>query len=1752
MASDFPSWRFADRTALRERRSRQFMQGAGAGDDQRRLDQFMVSDETDNASAKKLLGGTYARRFDASMANNGLPAARPEKKGGGNPFGRALGAVKDFGGDAFEAGMTVLDAPRKYVGAPAFGILSGLNQSETYTDPETGRQYKKSASLKDVAQSLGEAVQHPIRAYEKGGESTEQYFADPDKNFAFRGVGRTVTDPLSYFGPGLASRVVKGVGASGKLARVGTELLDSGGPGVALGANLGSEAEQDYGERVPGWNKLSPQARSLIAGVLGGTVGGKVHSEMVGKGKVGLSIRDEHPHVESYADAMDRNGVDWQFDHEGFMRPANPEQAEQVASSLLNEASARAENVRGQWVGGGRELDKQFGSGTPRGSGSFASKRGEASAAINKLADDGERIYEVLDDAEIDPKREALRQPFAEGDTLANFQQLDPALGDTKTFQAEWDKLVDAKQATSKRGRETGSRLGISKADDFVAERLRPDYAPSGLLRDIYTEIEATQIWEGRPVKEKTVGASGVPETVGRKVSAVDEAYIGRLREIAADLETRGRDAILPRDGVRSEAPAGDVPGVGADTGRIGVEEASRASETVKRKDIFGNVTDTYQTEAELAGIRAEQGDLFGRGDAEAKRAAFESGEPTARPTEAKTLDVATEGPQAGEAPPREEPASEPKAEPNEPKAEPNEPPPPLDRADDWSILGLKKGEQYSESDLRRAYREQMRRYHPDVNSSETATKDAQDINGAFSRLMKGQGQTHGTSGARTGDDYREQARRDRRTRDEQQQANDEARQRRQERENPPPGGGPSGPSSEDWYAAWGSTPPGTKPPGGEPPKPKGPEFKHFGQDDRYDLFNAESRSEQIRKQEAYLKSLRGRLNQAIRNVVKGLGGEKFDKNLILDTLVRPFVVGEKGRTDNLINHWTAWAREEAETKMRRAGITVAKAEDGSWRINGDGTLPTIEDVIERSTPEGRAFYEQLTPEQREAVDFIEWANEAANKTILAHGGEVPVDPDIQGSYFPRKVAGVDGQERTSGGSSFKKSRTMESLEEGLRGDVDYANPWDAFEAGMRGKLRHAQDSYMRETLKPLSVKPDKAAGIRNGFGYDYVDHHALNGMLFPQDVADRIKSALNPPSDNIFTKLPKGLNSVLTPLRATGDFSASLQQGMVAWLRNPAKAADHWRATVVSLKDPEAYFKSIDKLEKDGPGLNEHIRWGGHYVNPHSTDDFLMPKVAAKLSGGKWEQIPIGGKIAQKSNEHFARFLNLVRFDMGNAAYARAKALGLEGQALDSHMREAWNSINRASGWTGRKPTTLESIGAFAPRYLSASIEQLAAAVSKGGIEGKLARDHMLRLMATGTALAWMINTARGKETEFDPRGSNFLRIRDVGGLDVSVFGTYDTLIRAIAGTVGGKSGGPLSPDLTRPVKFGESKLSPAAKLLYEPFIAKETYLGEPLDPSTPGGLAKIGVEQLKSSLPFNVQDAWEEGPVAGLVGSSGLSARLQTESEKLNAERNDQAKKLFGKFYDDLSGAEKSQVNETAGVSKIQSAKDAQDLRRGGDSASRVRIRQQFQEQMAANARYLAAGKDDAGNVFSGNDYREAYHELQTYLAGQRDTLKDFSGGDKEVDGWFDLYDQAKLANGQMDSEKLDQLQAAYLAAHPGIEDRVDQVIGIHDDATLREYRKAQKEAAEYYKIPAYVGMSLSDAQRASEVLRLAAGMVQAGEARNQRHAFSMLMQFDSRGVMLARQAQSRGGNPKRKAFRTSHPLFGRFYTDSASVIP
>lgn len=949
-----------------------------------------------------------------------------------------------------------------------------------------------------------------------------------------------------------------------------------------------------------------------------------------------------------------------------------------------------------------------------------------------------------------------------------------------------------------------------------------------------------------------------------------------------------------------------------------------------------------------------------------------------------------------------------------------------------------------------------------------------------------------------------------------------------------------------------------------QPPSPPQPPLPNRGRptpprQGGTDMFRTETPYAVRAREARYLQSVKGKIDQGARKAAAKAGGERLDANLVKDVDVRPFVVAERNRLQNMISDYEGLA-DVLFTRAEKAGIT--------WNVDPDGriTMPngaTFEDMMEGITPEGQAAWAALTPDQQRTLDNLRDFNMQLNDNLTFHGkGMQFADPEIERAYFPRIAVGKDGVEKAyvgetgrapmGSGGSFLRDRIHDSLEDGLAAKINYADPRQAYRQMVRAKLRVAGDAYVMNAVKPLGMT---AAQIKaqNLNAFNYVElpptiAPGLQGTFFPREVAERIVAELKPQNPPGYVKAVQEVNRTLTPFRAVGDISWFGQQGAPMLFRHPLRAAKGAIAVLKSVSDDAEYLKLIDQEAARGPGIQELISRNLHWV----PDDIGEIGLGFRKSG-----IPGYKQVAEFSNKTFGRYMNYVRLVFANDAYERAMKSGLTGANLDKELRGAMNAVNRMSGFSGRKPTSLESITAFAPRYLSASVEQVAAAVSKGGLEGSLARAHVARMLGFGALMVAGINKLRGYDTDFDPRSPNFLRLRNVGGLDVSLFGTYDTLFRAIAGTAAGESGEPLKPDVKRLWRFAEGKMSPGLKLIYEPFIKGSTYTGEPLDPlGSWEGLGKAIWYEAKSSVPFGAQALIEEGiepaieqrslrPLAestpGLVTSAaGFTNAPVTPTEHRNWSREDVAQERFGRSYDDLLGAEKAQVNQDERVARRQEEADRNTLTREDDRS------RYLEATLGAAAKIDVLSTElEAGNI-TGNEWRRQYQALQAELRGARGALKIDGRSDKTVDGWFALYDEAEGEDGRLDYDLLESLQAEYRAQHPDVDEKVAKITGTQDNATVREYREAQKLASAYYAMSAYRGLTPEESQRASQILAAAQDMVSFGLARNMDRAFRELSREDPEGVKLARRAQRRGPNRERQRFRRENPLMAKFYSD------
>lgn len=185
------------------------------------------------------------------------------------------GGVKDIAGDVGSAALTGLGAAREYVGSPIFGTLSGLSdapQQPIYDDQGNIIGYKRDPGLLEYPRELGSALKRtftdPVEQYNRARQGTDEYFANPDNSPIWNAVGTAAIDPLSYAGPGIASKLIPDAVPAAGLIR---GLIDQGGGAAVLGGTVGgTAAASDAAESIPYFGDQPAWLRGLEGTVIGG------------------------------------------------------------------------------------------------------------------------------------------------------------------------------------------------------------------------------------------------------------------------------------------------------------------------------------------------------------------------------------------------------------------------------------------------------------------------------------------------------------------------------------------------------------------------------------------------------------------------------------------------------------------------------------------------------------------------------------------------------------------------------------------------------------------------------------------------------------------------------------------------------------------------------------------------------------------------------------------------------------------------------------------------------------------------------------------------------------------------------------------------------------------------------------------------------------------------------------------------------------------------------------------------------------------------------------------------------------------------------------------------------------------------------------------------------------------------------------------------------------------------------------------
>ena len=372
-------------------------------------------------------------------------------------------------------------------------------------------------------------------------------------------------------------------------------------------------------------------------------------------------------------------------------------------------------------------------------------------------------------------------------------------------------------------------------------------------------------------------------------------------------------------------------------------------------------------------------------------------------------------------------------------------------------------------------------------------------------------------------------------------------------------------------------------------------------------------------------------------------------------------------------------------------------------------------------------------------------------------------------------------------------------------------------------------------------------------------------------------------------TNIPgaRPINAFVTPMNSVLDFSVTVSQLGMSGVRHPGTFAKNFVLAARDMFDDVSYK-----------------RWEAENIGDAAAHGVAIQGGAAKATDfefGSWlERVP-GLSQTQK---HFQRFGNRQRVDL----YNQATNIPTKGGVVmtDAEKFEFGRGLNRLTGVSNTRATDAEQLVEFAPNFLRAHVETLIYAFSKGGIEGKMAREYLGTWAAVGMATSVGIAMAQGRdwrevakpfivdgEESWTPDGRNirinpnFATIR-AKGLDSSVFGSYDSLARLMIISADAANHAIREKDALQLFDavgyFGQTKGSPGVKFLTD-LIKQETFMGE--NPTSLG-------TTLKRFMPFTAQNtidavqtgrsltdvAWETG-----IGAFGVKTNPTTVRENLDA---------------------------------------------------------------------------------------------------------------------------------------------------------------------------------------------------------------------------------------------------------------------------
>lgn len=598
-------------------------------------------------------------------------------------------------------------------------------------------------------------------------------------------------------------------------------------------------------------------------------------------------------------------------------------------------------------------------------------------------------------------------------------------------------------------------------------------------------------------------------------------------------------------------------------------------------------------------------------------------------------------------------------------------------------------------------------------------------------------------------------------------------------------------------------------------------------------------------------------------------------------------------------------------------------------------------------------------------------------------------------------------------------------------------------QAQLEGILQAADEQFeplreMRKSIREGLKDPESA--LRTAYPVEW------HGQYFPLSQGRELQALERGKTADGISGFVQEVNNAIRPVMATLDVSFLGVQGLIAAFSNPVAYVKAAKTVFTS-----GYGDYESQLHRSGD-LYKMIKDGVHWASRNDISEFLFPSWIART--------PIVGGLADKSNSWFSQFGNVLRSEM----YRTSVQSGMDDVTRQALAR----NVNLISGFSPNDPSSIEKSIMFAPRFFRSQMGLIADAVTKHDLSHDGAARALGTFLTMGVLTTYIANEALGNETSFDPDDPNFLRVR-VGGRDLSVFGTWDTLARAVSKTFYNE--GSLGLDADGAAYLARVKASPFVSRMWD-IIDGETIGGQELNWGSPGDIILSAGKYASGFMPLSAQQLLQDPPdltnPSSIAGSAaqfiGTKASPLSPSEKMAIKREQVAQTKYNKAWDDLEPYQQEELRKTNNLTL----------------PSKSVLAKAFESRRAISERFTQAQQDIDESVPRGPEWIEAYQKLKNEQTGayaqwaeeHPDALAKIRHGvpknpnEKAQQDFYALFDTADQ-EGWTAGELSDAIDAFERRTPKAQLDYIERNSGLKNTEQVKEYKAAQRQLSEYWDL-------------------------------------------------------------------------------------